>query len=192
VDAELVNHSQYIGISGDPTVEDLLEKYDDIISPANKVIGFNKSYKNSYYLCQLMADLYYDMGVEEWGDEYDIVLGGGYLSTRSPYDLSAGDVTYADVQSLFPFDNQLLLCSIKGVYLKSRFFATGNDDYYICYDEYGSYVKQNLNPSATYYVVVDSYTAYYAPNHLTVVEEYDPNIFPRDLLAQHIKDGGLS
>lgn len=192
VDAELVNHSQYIGISGDPTVEDLLEKYDDIISPANKVIGFNKSYKNSYYLCQLMADLYYDMGVEEWGDEYDIVLGGGYLSTRSPYDLSAGDVTYADVQSLFPFDNQLLLCSIKGVYLKSRFFATGNDDYYICYDEYGSYVKQNLNPSATYYVVVDSYTAYYAPNHLTVVKEYDPNIFPRDLLAQHIKDGGLS
>jgi 2',3'-cyclic-nucleotide 2'-phosphodiesterase (5'-nucleotidase family) len=173
-------------------VEDLLEKYDDIISPANKVIGFNKSYKNSYYLCQLMADLYYDMGVEEWGDEYDIVLGGGYLSTRSPYNLSAGDVTYADVQSLFPFDNQLLLCSIKGVYLKSRFFATGNDDYYICYDEYGSYVKQNLNPSATYYVVVDSYTAYYAPNHLTVVEEYDPNIFPRDLLAQHIKDGGLS
>ena len=90
VDAELVNHSQYIGISGDPTVEDLLEKYDDIISPTNKVIGFNKSYKNSYYLCQLMADLYYDMEVEEWGDDY------------------------------------------------------------------GNYVKQNLNPSATYYVVVEA------------------------------------
>ena len=192
VDAELVSHSQYTGMSGDSSVEDLLEKYDDIISPANKVIGYNKSYKNSYYLCQLMADLYYDIGVEEWGDEYDIVLGGGYLSTRSPYNLSAGDVTYADVQALFPFDNQLLLCSIKGVYLKSRFFATGNDDYYICYDDYGNYVKQNLNPSATYYVIVDSYTAYYAPNHLTVVEEYAPDIFPRDLLAQHIKDGGLS
>ncbi len=190
--AELISTSAYSGLADDPVVKKLLEKYDELISPANKVLGYNKTYRNSNYLCQLVADLYYDAGVEKWGDEYDIVLGGGYLSTRSPYNLYSGEIMYSDLQSLFPFDNQLALCSIKGSYLKSKFFETNNNDYFICYDEYGSSIKNSINANATYYVVVDTYTAYYAPNRLTVIELYDETTFARDLLADHVEAGGLS
>ena len=46
--------------------------------------------------------------------------------------------------------------------------------------------------NATYYIVADTYSAYYAPNKLTVVEKYGDGIFARDLLAEYIKQGGLS
>ena len=190
--AELVTLSQYQSLADDPLIEQLLQKYDDILSPAQKALGYNKARRNSEYLCQLMAELYYDLGVDVWGDEYNIVLGGGFLNTRSPYYLYAGDVTYADLQAVFPFDNQLTLCSITGYNLRSKFFETKNSDYYIAYGDYGNEVRQKINNNATYYVVVDSYTANYAPNRLTIVKEYDPNIFPRDLLADYIKEGGLA
>ncbi len=190
--AELINTSEYSNLADDPVVKALLDKYDDMIAPANKVVGYNRSYRNSTYLCRLVAELYYDAGVEKWGDQYNIVLGGGYLSTRSPYNLSSGEVQYSDLQSLFPFDNQLALCSIQGRYLKSKFFETKNNDYYICYDAYGSGVKNSIDLNKTYYIVVDTYTAYYAPNRLTVIEIYDESTFARDLLAEYIKNGGLS
>ncbi len=191
-EAELVATHQYQNLEDDPIVEKLLQKYDDQISPSNKVLGYNRSYRSGSYMQQIIANLYYETGVKEWGDKYDIVLGGGFMSVRSPYNLSAGDVTYADLQSLFPFDNQLTLCSIKGRDLKSKFFETNNDRYYICYDDYGESVKNNIDMNKTYYIIVDSYTAYYKYNNLTVVEEYDPNVFARDLLAEYVKKGGLS
>lgn len=189
---ELVATYQYQNFEGDPIVEQLLKKYESQISPSQQILGYNSTYRSSSYLQQLIADLYYEIGEKEWGDKYDIVLGGGFMSARSPYNLTAGDVTYADIQSIFPFDNQLTLCSVKGRDLKSKFINTSNDRYYICYGEYGNSVKNNIDANATYYVIVDSYTAYYKYNNLTVVEEYDPNIFARDMLAEYIKKGGLS
>ena len=141
---------------------------------------------------QLIAKLYYEFGVLQWGDQYDIVLGGGYLSTRSPGYLPAGDVTYAQLLSLFPFDNRLTLCSISGRDLSSKFFNTSNSNYFIHYDDYGVSVKENLDPNAVYYIIVDSYTASYAPNRLTVVEEFNADVFARDLLAEYIKAGQLA
>ena len=157
-----------------------------------QVLGYNATYRNSDYLRQLAADLYYKVGEEMWGDEYNIVLGGGFMSVRSPYNLYAGDVTYADLQSLFPFDNQLTLCSVKGRDLKNKFLETSNDDYFICCGDYGNSVKNNINSNETYYIIVDTYTAYYSPNKLTVVAEYTPDVYARDLLAEYIKNGGLS
>ncbi len=190
--ADLVTTGQYQSLSDDPLINELLKKYDDVISPANKVLGYNRAYRNSDYLCQLMADLYYDLGVEVWGDDYNIVLGGGFINTRSPYKLVAGDVTYADIQSIFPFDNQLMLCSVQGYNLRNKFFQTSNSSYFIGYGDYGASVRNNINNNSTYYVVVDSYTANYAPNRLTIIKEYDPTVFGRDLLAEYIKQGGLS
>lgn len=189
---ELVSTYQYQNLEGDPIVENLLQKYENQISPSNEVLGYNSSYRSSNYLQQIVANLYYETGIKEWGDKYDIALGGGFMSVRSPYNLSSGDVTYADLQSLFPFDNQLTLCSVKGRDLKSKFFESNNDRYFICYGDYGESIKQNINLNDTYYIVVDSYTAYYKYNNLTVVEEYDPTVFARDLLAAYIKNGGLS
>ena len=93
--------------------------------------------------------------------------------------------------SLFPFDNHLVLCSIKGRDLQSRFFETSNDRYFISYGAYGEQLRDNIDPDETYYVVVDSYTSIYAPNKLTEIDRYDADIFARDLLAQYAKDGGF-
>ncbi|MBQ3068556.1 MAG: 5'-nucleotidase C-terminal domain-containing protein [Clostridia bacterium] len=191
-EAELVACSQYQYMADDPVVEERLDKYDEQVSLGNEVLGYNKSYRNSSILRQLMADLYYQFGVETWGDDYDIVLGGGFLNVRSPYNLSAGDVTYGDIQSLFPFDNQLTLCSVKGYDLRKKFFETNNSDYFISYGDYGNSVRQNINNNKTYYIVVDTYTANYAPNRLTIVKQYDTSVFPRDLMAEYVKNGGFS
>ena len=76
--------------------------------------------------------------------------------------------------------------------LKNKFLETSNDDYFICCGDYGNSVKNNINSNETYYIVVDTYTAYYSPNKLTVVAEYTPDVYARDLLAEYIKNGGLS
>ncbi len=188
---ELISTSQYQNLEDDPIVEKLLEKYDDLISPANKILGYNSRYRNSDELQQTIAKLYYETGIKEWGSKYKIVLGGGFMSIRSPYYLSAGEVTYADLQSMFPFDNQLTLCSVKGRDLTSKFLSN-RDRYYVHCGDYGESVKEKIDPNATYYIVVDTYTADYRYNNLTIIERYDPDIFARDLLAEYIKSGGLS
>ena len=190
--AEYVASSTYSSLSDDPIVDDLLEKYADVIAKANEVLGTNKKLRKSSEIMQIVAQLYYEKGLELWGDKYDIVLGGGFLKARSPYEVGAGEVKYSDLQSVLPFDNQLVLCSIKGKYLKSKFFETTNSDYYIAYGDYGSSVKNNIDANATYYVIVDSYTSSYAPNNLTVVETLNEETFARDLLAEYIKNGGWS
>ncbi len=186
--AEFVSTSVYKNLEDDPVVDDLMEKYDEQVSIASKLLGKNDQKRYSSEICQTVADLYYQAGVEKWGDQYDIVLGGGYLKTRSPYDLPYGYVYYGDLLGLLPFDNPLVLCSIKGRYLQSRFFDLPNN-YYIGYDSYGASVKNNIDASETYYVVVDRYTSLYSWNHLTEIEVYDETTFARDLLAEYIAEG---
>ena len=190
--ASVTPNSVYKNLEDDPYILELFEKYADVLEKAAEVLGYNPSFISGNNLKQLVADLYCALGEKVWGDDYNIVLGGGYTSIRSPYNLYAGDVTYADLMMLFPFDNEIMLCSIKGSDLKKKFTQTTNSNYYICYGEYGNSIKNNINDSATYYVIVDSYTAQYKPNKLTIVDTYDPNVFARDLLAEYIKNGGLN
>lgn len=168
-----------------PLVNELLEKYAAQIGDITSVIGTNDVYMGADELRQLAADLYYLAGMERWGEDYDIVLGGGFFSCRSPRCLYAGDVTYEMLQMLFPFDNEIVLCSIPGVYLNNNFFATTNDNYFISYGDYGEYVEADLAPNATYYIVTDTYSSQYEPNHLTVIDSYDTETFARDLLADY-------
>jgi 2',3'-cyclic-nucleotide 2'-phosphodiesterase/3'-nucleotidase len=186
---DLVSTDVYGSLFDDPIVHELLEKYKDEIAIANQVIGQNKYKRNSTYLRQTVAQLYYELGVEEWGSEYEITLGGGFLQTRSPYDLPAGEVKYGQLQSLLPFDNDLVLCSIKGSDLLNRFINTDNSNYYISGD---AALMSSVEPDGTYYVVVDNYTSSYEPNRLTVVEEFVSGIYARDLLAEYISEGGFS
>lgn len=189
--AELLSSGTYATLSDDPIVEELLDKYSEDVAAGSDVLGNNTRARRSSELQQLCADLYYEKGMELWGDEYDIVLGGGFISVRSPYTLEAGDVTYGMLYSLFPFDNDLVLCSIKGRDLQANFFETDNDRYFISYGNYGADVKKNLDPDATYYVVVDSYTSVYTKNRLTEVVRYDKKYYARDMLADYAKDGGF-
>lgn len=185
--AELVSTGKYQKLEDDPIVQQLLDKYEEQIAQASLVVGYNGAYRNRNEMRQFVADVYYQAGLKAWGDKYDIVLGGGFISIRAPGYLSAGQVTYGDLQALFPFDNDLVLCSVKGKDLLSKFINTGNDNYFISCGDYGT-----IDRNGTYYIVVDTYSAYYAPNRLTVVEEYEKGVYARDLLADFIEAGGLA
>ena len=189
--AELVSTSTYLGYEDHPVVDELMEKYADQVDKGEELLGTNKTSRNGRFICQLAADLYYEKGVELWGDDYDIALGGGFFQLRSPGYLNAGKITYKMLYSILPFDNNLVLCSIKGKDLRDRFFNTDNDRYYIGYGSYGEQLKKNIDPNGTYYVVVDVYTSQYAPNRLTEIARYEEEVFARDLLAEYVKKGGL-
>lgn len=191
-EAEVVYTSVYSALEDDPIVEELLEKYEQEISPAQQVVGTVGHYIGQDEARQLVADLYYRAGLERWGSEYDIVLGGGFISIRSPKYLAAGEVTYGDLQTLFPFDNELVLCSVSGSNLRSKFFESTHYAYFISYGDYGAQVRDSIDPNGTYYIIVDSYTSTYAPNSLTEIERYDPGVYARDLLADYIASGALS
>ena len=184
--AEYVTESEYKYLDSDELIDELLAKYDDLIAPSNVILGTNSAKRNSTYLKNLVARLYYEYGVEKWGEEYDIVIGGGFLSVRSPYELAAGEVKYSQLGALLPFDNEIQLCSISGSDLLSRFINTNNSDYCI-YPGTAS----DIDPNGTYYIVTDSYCSQYAPNRLTVIESFGDDIYARDLVAEYIKEGGL-
>ena len=188
--AELIPSSAYADLPDDPIVDTLMEKYKDQVSAGDAVLGYNDSYRTGDYLRQLVADLYAKVGAEAFPD-YDIVLGGGFLSVRSPYNLAVGEVTYSQLQMLMPFDNTLVLCSVKGSDLKKKFINTTNSNYFIGYTDYGSSLRGQINSNATYYILVDTYTSTYAPNNLTEVARYTEGVYARDLLADYIRAGGL-
>ena len=183
---KIVKKATYENYAEHELLDKLLEEYAEEISGAYEILGNNKKYRDDSDVEQLVAQLYYEYGVAKWGKEYDIVLGGGFLKTRSPYNLYAGQVSYSDVYSLLPFDNELVLCSIKGRDLKSRFINTDNSDYYI----YGKYESITISDNATYYIVTDTYTSTYSYNRLTEIVRSNDAIYARDLVADFVRKGG--
>lgn len=190
--AKFVRPAEYQSLPDDPIIEYLLEKYADQVSLGTQVLGTNARQRNRDELRQIVADLYLKAGLEFFGDEYDIVLGGGFMSVRSPGYLPAGEITFSQIQGIFPFENQLVLCSIKGRDLLSRFINTSNDNYFISYSDYGNKIKGSIDPNKTYYIITDTYCSTYAYNRLTEVARYTDGIFAQQLLAEYIANGGLS
>ena len=188
--AEFMPTSAYSHLEDDPIVDTLMEKYREQVSQADRVLGVNGRYRSGDELRQIVADLYRDVAEEAFA-EYPIVLAGGYLSVRNPYNLAAGDVTYRQIQSIFPFDNTLVVCSVKGSDLLSRFIHTDNGSYFISYTAHGRELQGSINPDETYYVLVDTYTSTYKPNRLTEVARYTEDVYARDLLAAFIENGRM-
>jgi len=187
-----VETAEYQSLSDDPIVNTLMQKYDEQVSLASRVLGNNDMQRSGNQLRQLVADLYLEAGLEAFGEEYPIVLGGGYLSVRSPGYLAAGQVTFSQLQGLFPFENTLVLCSVRGEDLLNKFIHTSNSNYFVSYSDYGSSVKNNIDPNGTYYIIVDTYSSTYAPNRLTEIKRYTAGVYAQHLLADYIEDGGLS
>ena len=188
---EIVKSSAWSSLADDPIVAELLLKYDEQISAADEVLGTNSKYLDDSEVEQIVANLYYQAGVEVWGDKYNITLGGGFIRTRNPYNLNAGSVLYSDVYSLLPFDNDLVLCSISGADLLSKFINTTNSDYYIAAGVDINTLKNSISSGKTYYIVVDTYTSSYTYNNLTEVARIS-GLYARDLFAEYVRDGGLS
>lgn len=185
---ELISIDYFASFQDDPIIQELLDKYADVLVLADEVLGTAKRKYTGSQMCNIIAQLYYETGVEKWGDNYDIALGGGFMSIRSPYDISAGKVTYGMLQTIFPFDNELVLCSIKGQDLLDRFINTDNNRYYIYQNKA---ITNNIDPNGTYYVIVDSYSSTYRANRLTEIERYGAPYYGRDMLADYFRNGGL-
>lgn len=187
VTPRLIDSGEYAKstITGDPVVKEIFNQYFPDSNPYTSVLGTNRSKKWSDNICDKLAELYYNKGLEIWGNEYDIVLGGGYLKTRNPYDIAAGNVTYADLFSILPFDNQIVLGKISGYYLKSQFLG-GRDNYHV----YTTLTSSQILDDQQYYIIVDSYSSTYYYNHITEVARLGSGIYARDLLAEFVSDGG--
>lgn len=181
----------YASLDGDPIVDELMDKYEDQVSEGERVLGQNDRERSGNELRQLVADLYLKAGLDAFGEDYDIVLGGGYISVRSPGRLPIGQVTFSQVQGLFPFENRLVLCSVKGSDLLRNFINTTNENYFVSYSEWGWSVHNNINPTGTYYIITDTYSSTYGPNNLTEIERYTADVFAQDLLAKYIEDGNM-
>ncbi len=185
----LISQSTYGACAEDESIAEIKALNQEAIDKTTTVIGTNSTKRTSSFLTQLVAQLYANAGQEKWGNSYNIVLGGGKINCRSPYNLYAGNVTYGDLYMLFPFDNKLGLCSISGSNLNSRYI--NNSDYVCGYTDYGNTVKSSVNTSATYYIIADSYNYTYSSNKLTLVANYTEGVYARDLLADYIASGGL-
>ena len=181
---DYVQHSQCSSLADAPIVQELIDKYWDEIGWMYDNLGYNASERSSSTISNTVAKLYYEAGVEKWGDKYNIVLAGGQINTRSPYNLDAGYVQYGDLQTILPFDNPLYLCKIKGSYLKSRFL--NNSDY----AKYSTISASQVVDSQYYYIVADSWTALYSWAMCTTIEKYDDTTYARDFLAKFIRNGG--
>ena len=190
-DAEFVRYYEYSSLSDDPDTEALEDKYSDIINYSYSTLGRVSKYYDDDAVEDKIAELYLRVGLEKWGDDYKIFLGGGFLRTRSPYNLSSGNVCYADILSLLPFDNEIVLCSVKGYKLNKQFVSNTSSDYHIYLSDYGNNLKNNISSNETYYIIVDSYTALYKYNELTIIEYLDFSTYARDLLAEAIAAGEL-
>ena len=190
-EADYLENDVYSSYDDDALIDELLDRYADKIAKAYELLGTNPKYMDDSEFEAIVAELYYEFGLKTWGDKYDIALGGGFIRTRSPYNLDRGEVYYSDIYSLLPFDNELVLCSVKGYDLKRKFFESSNEDYYIAYGNYGASLLSSIDLNATYYIVTDMYTALYAYNNLTVIEVYGGSLFARDLFAEFVREGGL-
>ena len=186
------SNSPYKNYTNDATTEALFDKYYDQYSFAYETIGQVSEGKNSTTLKSKVADLYLDEGLKRWGSTYNIVLGGGFISCRGNNYLPAGNVTYSQLATLFPFDNAIVLCSITGNNFRNSNFIKGNSNYYMTWTDYGSGFRDDpyeIDNFTTYYLVTDTYSSDYAYNRLTVVDVLDENTFARDLLADYISAG---
>ena len=183
------NDSEYRNYSEDPNAKAIFNKYKDQFEFAYQVTGYNNKTRYATELKTKVSELYYEAGTSKWGSSYNLLLGGGYISCRGN-NLPAGDVTYANLYNLFPFDNDVVLCSVKGSNLRNTQFIIGSSNYYVQWSDYGNQVKENIDDSATYYLVTDTYTSDYYST-LTVIDEYDTNgVYARDLFNTFIANGG--
>lgn len=170
-------------LEDDAVVARLYEKYFSEEDPYADVLGRNDVVRNSNEIAKTVAQLYWQKGKELWGDQYDIVLGGGFIKTRTPYDLSAGNVTYSQLYSLLPFDNSLVLCQVTGQQLRNKLI--GASKYFCAFDDS---LRSSIVDDQLYYIVTDTYTSFYKNNMFTEVARLE-NCYARDLLGDYIAAG---
>ena len=169
-------------LADDPIIEELYTKYFADYDPYTDMLGYTNSRRSSDEIAKAVAEAYLAKGKEIWGDKYNVVLGGGRINVRSPYELAAGEVTYAHLYSLLPFDNTVVLCQVTGKQLRDKMISGKN----VC--AYDTSLLSTLKDNELYYIVTDTYTSMYEYNNFTEIARLE-NTFSRDLLGELISEG---
>ena len=169
-------------LADDPIVEDLYSKYFADYDPYTDVLGSNNVRRSSDEIAKAVAEAYLAKGKEVWGEQYNVVLGGARINVRAPYELAVGEVTYAQLFTLLPFDNTVVLCQVTGKQLREKLIGSKNT----C--AYDANLLSTIKDSELYYIVTDTYTSMYSYNNFTEVARLE-NTFSRDLLAEFVEDG---
>lgn len=194
ISAETISTSSFLDLSEDSKTTALINSYMDVIGNPSEVVGYNKSEIKSASLSDLVASLYLSKGESLW-PSYNLVLGGGYIVSRTPYYLSKGNVTMETLFNLYPFDNNLELCSASGAFLKSN-YTTSSNTYHVQYNS----TLDSLNSSTIYYFITDTYGSDYyiygngksrtGASTFKVIDSKE--IYARDLLKEYIASGNLA
>lgn len=190
-------YSSYSSLTPDAETSALFEKYAPMYEHVYKDVGYNDYFRDANALRSLIAELYLSAAMEKWGSQYTIALGGGYLSCRGR-GLPAGVVSYGKLAELFPFDNDVVLCSTTAEYFVNTSYYNGENTNYFCsWSEEGKRIQQRLSQgemggSELIYLVTDTYNSDYAPNHLTVLDHLAyGGLYARDLLSDYAESGGF-
>ena len=170
-------------LADDPIIDELYSQYFSEYAPDAVVLGYNNVRRGDNEIKKAVAQKYLQKGRELWGDEYNIVMGGARINVRAPYELASGDVTYAQLYTLLPFDNTVVLCQVTGQQLRQK--VMGGKNAYACDPGFVNTIKDN----ELYYIVTDTYTSMYEYNMFTEIARMD-NTFARDLLAEFVEEGG--
>ena len=198
---ESIQTTSFSSLVDDQITLDLIDKYSSMIGNPNEVVGYNSSQRNSTYLKQLISELYLQAGISEWGNKYNIVLSGGYISCRSPYILPEGDVTLSQIYNLFPFDNDLVICSGAGSFINKCYVKTTNANYFTTYNTSLGYSSSySFSSSQIYYFVCDTYgsdyyiygNGYNSSYKFNELEKSITGKYARDLLIDYITNGNLA
>ncbi|MBR3864484.1 MAG: bifunctional metallophosphatase/5'-nucleotidase [Clostridia bacterium] len=183
------NNTQSVAAGTNSTYNQIDNWYETYVygSKQSEIVGKNVPYMDDSVFEALTAKVLYEFGLEMAKTSgYTPIIGGGFIRTRTPYNLKSGTITYGDVYNLLPFENDLVLCSILGADLISRFINADSEDYYI----YPQISASEIVDTKTYYIMTDSYTSDYSYNNLTVIENYTityKTLYSRDIVAEYLK-----
>lgn len=185
-ETEILSPSVYAdeALEDDAIVETLYTQYVTGDDPYTTVLGYNNARRSSHEIGEMVAQLYLEKGRQIWGDKYEVVLGGGFIKTRTPYDLAAGKVSYSQLFSLLPFDNAIVLCQVTGKQLREKMLNSSS--YFCAYDDG---LRDRIVDTETYYIVTDTYTSFYKYNMFAEIDRLE-DCYSRDFLKEYIAQGG--
>ena len=104
----------------DMAVVDIVSKYEPQVAPLMEIIGYTDRVIESRRgaeseLSNLAADIVRDRAAKEIGEKVDLAMVNyGGIRTAMP----KGDVRVYDIYSIFPFENYLVVCKVKGSKLR--------------------------------------------------------------------------
>lgn len=173
----------------------------------NRIVATSASYYNESALKNLIAQTEFEVCTEAYGDKYDIMYGGGYISVRGAKSLGSGVVTYGHVINVFPFDNDIQVCKAEWWEFKDKFIDNSSYVGYlppsVSIIDGSYYLNDNLlENNDVVYFATNSYNTQYQvyTNHpmetYEVVENFtvDYHKYDRDIIADKLTalDSGSS